>query len=190
MSSVEDIGHILAGCPQMSSRFYLPLRHDEVAKTFLYSHIKKYNPNKKITLRNESEYTCTEKPREYWWNASIKTATKVPHNKLDLVIWNYKTKVYTIVEFSCPLDINTTKKVSEKLEVYAPLLQILHSRYKFEIAPIVVGAMGYVPKCLVTYLKMAGFEGKDIKLLIRRMQVKSISGSVKICKTFLNFNDF
>ena len=34
MSSVKDIGHILAGCPQMSSRFYLPLRYDEVAKTF------------------------------------------------------------------------------------------------------------------------------------------------------------
>ena len=117
----------------------------------------------------------------------------MPHNKPDLIIWNYETKVCTIVAFSCPLDINTTKKVSEKLEVYAPLvrnLQILHPRYKFEIAPIVVGAMGYVPKCLVTYLKMVGFEGKDIKLLIRRMQVKSISGSVKICKTFLNFNGF
>ena len=59
-----------------------PLRHDEVAKTFLYSHIKKYNPNKKITLNNESEYIYTEKPREYWWNVSIKTATKVPHDNL------------------------------------------------------------------------------------------------------------
>ena len=49
MSSVEDIGQILAGCPQMPSRFYLPLRHDEVAKTLLYSHIKKYSPDKKIT---------------------------------------------------------------------------------------------------------------------------------------------
>ena len=55
---------------------------------------------------------------------------------------------------------------------------------------LVVEAMGYVPKCLVTYLKMVGFEGKDIKPLICRMQVKSISGSVKICKAFLNFNDF
>ena len=64
MSSVEDIGHILAGCPQMSSRFYLPLRHDEVAKTFLYSHIKKYNPNKKITLSNESEYIYIQKNLE------------------------------------------------------------------------------------------------------------------------------
>ena len=26
-----------------------------------------------------------------------------------------------------------------------------------------MGAMEYVPKCLVTYLKMAGFKGKDIK---------------------------
>ena len=66
MSSVEDIGQILAGCPQMSSRFYLTLRHDEVAKTFLCSHIKKYNPNKKITLSTDSEYIYTEKPREYF----------------------------------------------------------------------------------------------------------------------------
>ena len=66
----------------------------------------------------------------------------------------------------------------------------MHPVYKFEIALIVMGAIGYVPKCLVTYLKMVGFEGKDIKLLICRMQVKYISGSVKICKTFLNFNDF
>ena len=152
----------------MSSRFYLPLRSDEVAKTFLYSHIKKCNPNL-ITLSNESEYIYTEKPREYWWNVSIKTAPKVPQNKPDLIIWNYETKVCKIVQCSCPLDINTPKKVSEKAKVYAPLvrnLQILHPSYKFEIAPIVVGAMGYVPKCLVTYLKMVGFEGKDIKLLI------------------------
>ena len=60
MSSVEDIGHILAGCPQISSRFYLPLRHDEVAKKFLCSHIKKYSPDKKIALSNESEYIYTE----------------------------------------------------------------------------------------------------------------------------------
>ena len=128
---------------------------------------------------------------QYWWNLS--TATKVPHNKLDLIIWNWETKVCTILEFSCPLEIKTIKKVSKKLEVYALLVrnqQIMYLCYKFEIASTVVRAMGYVPKCLLTYLKMVVFEGKEIKLLIRQMQVKSISGSVKICKTFLNFNDF
>ena len=47
--------------------------------------------------------------------------------------------------------------------------------YKFEIAPMVVRAMEYVPKCLITYLKMVEFEGKEIKLLIHTMSVKSIS---------------
>ena len=102
-----------------------------------------------------------------------------------------KSKVCTTVEFRCLLDINTTKKVNEKLEALLfRNLEILHAGYKFEIAPIVVGAMGYVLKYQVTYLKMVGFESKDIKLLIRRMQVIYISGSVKICKTFLNFHDF
>ena len=32
-------------------------------------------------------------------------------------------------------------------------LLVMYPGYKFEIAPIVVGAMGYVPKCLVTYLQ-------------------------------------
>ena len=76
-----------------------------------------------------------------------------------------KKSVYDgrIYDGRCLLDINTIKKVSEKLAVYALLvrnLQIIHPDYKFEIAFIVVGAMGYVPKCLVFYLKMVGFEGK------------------------------
>ena len=37
---------------------------------------------------------------------------------------------------------------------------------------------------------MVAFVGKKIKLLLRRMQMKSTSGSVKICETFLNFIDF
>ena len=48
-------------------------------------------------------------------------------------------------------------------------LQILHPGHKFEIAPIVLGAVGYVPKCLVTYLEMVGFDVKAIKLIIRAM---------------------
>ena len=66
----------------------------------------------------------------------------------------------------------------------------MHPGYKFEFAPIGVGAMVDVTKRLETYLKIAGFKGKEVMLLIRRMQVKSVSRSVKNLKTFLNFNDF
>ena len=76
-----------------------------------------------------------------------------------------KKSVYDgrIYDGRCLLDINTIKKVSEKLAVYALLvrnLQIMQFDYKFEIALIAVGAMGYVSKCLVFYLKMVGFKRK------------------------------
>ena len=149
----------------MSSRFYLPLRHDKVAKTFLYSHIKTYSPDKKITLTNELEYIFIYRNALRLLVECINknTVTKVPHNERGLIIWNCETKVCTMVEFSCPLDISNIKKVSEKLAVYALLvrnLQIMQFDYKFEIALIAVGAMGYVSKCLVFYLKMVGFKRK------------------------------
>ena len=58
---------------------------------------------------NRNIYT-EEKPGKYSCNVSIKNATKVPRNKPDLIIWNCETKLCTIVEFICPLDINTIKK--------------------------------------------------------------------------------
>ena len=174
------------------------------------SHQKKNCPDKQITLSlslslspslslslsgsgsGDPELIYKEHSREYWWNISIKTAAKIPHNKPDLVIWNKETKLCSIIEFSCPLDTNISRKVNEKLETYGPLvrnLQILYPDYKYEVAPIIIGAMGYVPKSLINYLKMIGFDERESKTLTRKLQIKSISGTVKICKTFLSFSD-
>ena len=65
----------------------------------------------------------------------------------------------------------------------------MYPDYKFQVAPIVVGVMGSVPKCLTNYLKMIGFSEKESKFLRPKLVIKSITGTVKICKTFLNFSD-
>ena len=39
---------IISGCWNMSSRYYLPVRHDEVAKYLFQTNIKKNNPGAKI----------------------------------------------------------------------------------------------------------------------------------------------
>ena len=57
---VEDITHITSGCSKMSSRYYLPLRHDVIAKTIFKSLIKKDNPNNKITFCNDPEFVHNE----------------------------------------------------------------------------------------------------------------------------------
>ena len=116
---------------------------------------------------------------EYWWNIPIKTATKIPHNKPDLVIWNHKKVVCS----SCPLDSNIAKKVAENKNNYGPLIrnmQIIYPNYKFEMILVVIGCLGYVQNDLKTYMKQLGFDDKEIPFLERRLQIASISVTVNI----------
>ena len=55
-TNVEDINHMIAGCSHMSAKYYLPLRHNEVAKTVFSSHLKKFYPSKEIKFSSEPEY--------------------------------------------------------------------------------------------------------------------------------------
>ena len=95
-----------------------------------------------------------------------------------------------MVKFSCPVDINVSKKVTEKENIYGPLIrsmQLLYPDYKFEFIPIIVGALGSIPAYLLQGIEYLGFAGKESKRIINVLQQKSILGTVKISKTFLSF---
>ena len=110
-TNIEDVIHIISCCPFTSARYYLPMRHDVVAKTMCKEIIKKNHPEIEAPIEiNEQEYIQKLGDNEYWWNLSINTAQKVQHNKPDLVIRNTKEKTCDITEISCPVDINITKK--------------------------------------------------------------------------------
>ena len=68
-----------------------------------------------------------------------------------MLIWNHNEKLCSIIKFNCPAVINIPRKINEKMNTYGLLLrnlQILYPEYKFEMIPVVVGALGYVPECL------------------------------------------
>ena len=100
----------------MSTRYYLPLYH-VLAKYILKAIIKKNHPNERYRDLNEYEVVKKIGDTEYWWNISIKTANKIPHNKRDIVIWDKVNKLCSIVGFSCLAGINITWKVNEKINV-------------------------------------------------------------------------
>ena len=115
------------------------------------------------------------------WDIPIPTATKVKYNKPDLVIWSKTEKIYNIIEFSCLADINILKKIAEKTDNYSPLirnLQIMYPQYRSMFVPIIVGAFGFVPKSRKNDLQCLGIN--DIDNFIRKLQVFSVSGTVKI----------
>ena len=73
-----------------------------------------------------------------------------------------------------PVRYQYKQKINEKLENYGPLvckLQIMYPEYKFQVAPIVTGTMGYVPKCLINYLKVIGFNENKSKVLISKLEI-------------------
>ena len=123
---------------------------------------------------------------------SIKTATKIPQNKPDLLVWDTDQKICQIKEFSCPCDVNLFGKTSDKINTYGTLirnLQISDPQYRFKMIPIITGALRYVVKSLIRYVKQLGFDKKDAIYVIRKLQSLATAGTIKICKTFLKFND-
>ena len=118
---------------------------------------------------------------EYWWDISIKTATKVPNNKPDIVIWDKLNKECSILEFSCPADVNISNNASEKNNVYGILMrnmQILYPDYKFDMISIIVGALGYILKCLKRYIWDLGFDEKEAVKHKINMQTVVARGTV------------
>ena len=173
----------------MSSRYYLPLRHNAIAKYVYELHRIKLAHGCKVEYPTDA-FIHSESNIEYWWNLSIKTAMKTKNNKPDLIIWNSEVKTCQVVEFSSPADVNVSKKVSEKENIYGALIhsmQLLYPDYKFEFIPITVGALGSIPACLLQGIERLGFTGKESNRIINVLQQKSIIGTIKICKTFLVF---
>ena len=83
-----------------------------------------------------------------------------------------------------------TGKIQEKENIYGPLLrnlQILYPEYSYQFIPIIIGALGSIPCNLKYNLKCLRFSEKEVNKQINMLQIKSITGSVKIVKSFLKF---
>ena len=184
----------MAGCEKMSARYYIPLRHDTVAKSIWNAlhreHCKCVASDGPDMLSSNGEYIETHGNYEFWWNIPIKTCTKLKHNRPDMVMWEHRSKTCTIVEVACPLDVNIIGKEKEKEVVYGPLirnLQLMYPLHTFTFVPIVIGATGFVSKNLKEHLRQLGLSKKTLPRLITKLQEQAASGTVKIVKTFLRF---
>ena len=83
-SNVEDIHHIASSCSQLSSRYYLTLGHNVIAKCVYNKLLINDGQNQKLLQEPDQIYNTNDK--EYWWDTPITTATEIKHNKPDLVI--------------------------------------------------------------------------------------------------------
>ena len=63
----------------------------------------------------------------------------------------------------------------------------MYKDYTFMFVPIIIGALGTMLKRLEYSLYEFGFSKRETKNLIQSVHIRSISGTIKIRKTFLRF---
>ena len=117
---------------------------------------------------------------EIWWNRGVTTLTKIPHNRLDLIIWDSNTNECKIIDICVPLDTNLELRDTTKRNNYIELidqLQRIYPRYKYHIIPIIIEALGTIPKKLKENLRKTGISGDRIDGLIRNMQKLALLGT-------------
>lgn len=185
----ETTFHILGSCPHLSSSLYLHTRHNQVAKV-IFEEITsdKGKDDNKIRRQIPTPQAITKyDSKEIWWDLPVSTTVKVKHNRPDIVMWDNDKKQCTIIDVCVPLDINISKQYSTKRDNYTPLisqLQRLYPSYTYSIIPIIMGALGTVPKALTEDLQKLGIKPQRTTNVTKRIQKLALLGSLKIMKTF------
>ena len=179
----KTVFHVLGSCPSLSSNLYTDHRHDKLGEIIVQEILRDHQVKKRWGPPAEVTKTST---KEIWWNQHVHTANKKKYNRPDIVVWEQQRKLCTIVELSVPLDFNVSSRQTSKVGKYVPLVSELHQMYpdySYQIAAVIIGALGAVPKSLPEHLKKLNID--KCNNTIRRLQKAAITGSMKIMKTFL-----
>ena len=124
---------------------------------------------------------------ETWWDRGVTALTKIPYNRPDLIIWDSNTDECKIIDIRIPLDINLELRDTTKRNSYVELvnqLQRIYPQYKYCIIPVVIRALGTIPKKRKENLKKIEISGDRIGSLIRNIQKLVLLGTFKIVKNF------
>ena len=120
---------------------------------------------------------------EILWDDDIAPVNQVRHNRPDITIKRAEEKKWTFVDVSIPMDHRVAIKEDEKVEKYIDLVAHVKNEHnvKTDIIPIVIGAMGTVPKRLEKYLKEL-----EIPDIIGSAQMSVLIGTARILRNVLS----
>ena len=141
-----------------------------------YEHVPQHNATQRVCENGTGEVAI-------WWDKTVMTGVAVSHNRPDVIVINMTKKKWTLVDFSVPLDKNVLSKENEKIEKYSFLAREVRRIYgvSTKIVPLVIGALGTVPRRLGGFLEELGIP--DVRGC---MQTTALLGTVRILKDVLS----
>ena len=118
------------------------------------------------------------------WDFSIQTDHSIEANRPDIVVLEKTSRKCLLIDIACPFDTRVANKEREKIEKYQDLRKELQRIWKcsdVKIIPVIIGALGTLPKCLPKWLRVLNMTC-DIELL----QKVCLLGSARILRRVLD----
>ena len=157
----ETVTHIVSQCSALAQKEY-KRRHDGVGKRIHWEICRKYGM--KVAQKwYEHQPKAVEENEKYkiLWDFMVQTDHVIAARRPDLIVLDKKNKVCQIIDFAVPYDTGVVQKEAEKIEKYQDLARELRIwKVKTQIIPVVIGALGTIPKTLVQWLEKIGIRTK------------------------------
>ena len=179
----ESAMHIASGCEGLAKRQY-KIRHDTIGRRVHWELCRKYGiecSEKWYQHIPEKIVTTADEKVEILWDDTIDGSIK--HNRPDITVKDKTEKKWYFVDVTVPQDHRVVMGENEKIDKYLELATKVRidNHVKVEIIPIVIGAMGTIPKRLKGYIGALG-----IPDIIGGAQTSALIGTAKILRSVLS----
>ncbi|XP_023216726.1 uncharacterized protein LOC111619278 [Centruroides sculpturatus] len=179
--AVETIDHILSCCKKIAQTDYKQ-RHNSVAKMIHWNLCHNYHiPTGKNWWKHNPEKVVENDCVKILWDFRIQTDKVLEHNTPDFTIVE-KKKVW-IIDVTIPGDSRIDEKQQEKLSRYYDLkIELQRLWHKpVQVVPVIIGALGAVPKDLSRHLQAINID----KITICQLQKATLLGSARIIRRYI-----
>ena len=178
----ESVTHIVSACEVIANKGY-KRRHDKVCLNLHWQLCKKYGfPVADRWYRHEPEGAIENDRAKILWDFMVQCDIQIEHRKPDIIVIDKKDKMCKIIDVACPGDHNLVEKRNEKMNRYADLrLEIARMwNIKTIVVPIIIGALGSIPKDIHKFLKLL-----DIDYDLNILQLSVLLGTANILRKVL-----
>ena len=188
-TELESVSHLTSSCKVLMGDGYYTTRHDGVCKYLHWTICKTLNIQcSSKSWEHQPERTVGNETYTIHYDYVIPTATYLENAALkpDIVIWDKKDRVATLIEVSVPCDSGLNRAEREKITKYQGLMYDMKRNWNLReitIIPVIIGATGLMKKNFKNLMKK--IPGKPSA---KEVQTIALKGTARILKRALGWS--
>ena len=177
----ETIDHLISSCSKIAQTDYKD-RHNKVASMLHLNLCKRYHlPASEKWWEYNVEKVLQNEEVKILWDFEIQTDRHLAHYLPDITV--IEKRQVLLIDVAIPGDSRINQKEVEKITKYQDLKVEVERLWekKATVVPVVIGALGAIPRDLIKHLKTLGLD----KVSPSQLQKAVLLGTAHILRKYL-----